>query len=90
MSRDNTRWGLGAAIALGVVLSCSPTGAQEKPPRSIKVVLKVESQGPEGMWMQVGKDLSSTELAQLRSLITVELGKLPITGWFLSTTRTTC
>lgn len=65
------------ALTLLVVLACTPAGAVQKAsPKPIKVILKVESQGPEGLWMQVGKDLSSAELAQLRSLITAELGKL--------------
>jgi len=65
------------ALTLFVVLACTPASAMQKASsKPIKVILKVESQGPGGLWMQVGKDLSPAELAQLRSLITAELGKL--------------
>jgi hypothetical protein len=66
------------ALVLGVVSSYTPASVQQQGrPKTIKIMLKVESQGPQGLWMQAGKDLSSVELNQLRSLIIAELGKLP-------------
>jgi hypothetical protein len=65
-------------LTLNAVVLCTSVNAQRQPPpKAIKVILKVEAQGPEGLWMQLGKDLSPAELNQLRSMIATELGKLP-------------
>jgi hypothetical protein len=67
------------ALVLGAISPCALVSAQQqkRPNKPVKVILKVEAQGPGGLWMQAGKDLSSTELNQLRSLIIEGIEKLP-------------
>jgi hypothetical protein len=49
---------------------------QQRPAKPVKLILRVDAQGPEGLWMQVAKDLTPAELTQLRSLIVGELAKI--------------
>jgi hypothetical protein len=68
---------LWSTVALSMVVCCSTGSAQQQgQPKPIKVVLTVEAQGPEGLWIQAGKDLSPAELKELRSLITARLRKM--------------
>ena len=54
-----------------------PAQRQDRTSKPIKVILKVDLEGPEGLQVQDAKDLSSAELARLRSLIQAEIAKLP-------------
>src|SRR5262249_50799634 len=69
---------LTSVVAFGVLLYRTPVTAQQvrQPHKAVKVILRVEGQGPAGLWMQAGKDLSSVELNQLRSLISTEIETL--------------
>lgn len=50
--------------------------AQRGPAKTIKVILRVEAQGPQGQWTQLGRDLSTAQLDQPRSLIAKKIGGL--------------
>jgi hypothetical protein len=66
-----------AFALLGLFLSCTLSRERQQGSTKVyKVILRVEAEGPQGLWMQAGKDLSSAELLQLRSMIAAEIGKL--------------
>jgi len=69
---------LASVVAFGILLCCTPAIAQQprNSQKAIRVILRVEGQGPGGLWMQAGEDLSSAELTQLRSLISTEIEAL--------------
>jgi hypothetical protein len=62
-----------------IVLGTGPrfAEAQGRTVMPIKVILRVEPEGPEGLSAQAAKDLSASELTELRSLIRTEIDKLP-------------
>src|SRR2546428_3185414 len=68
-------------IVAFVAANVAATGAvvaqtQGRTSKPIKVIVKVDSEGPEGLQVQDAKDLCSAELMQLRSLIRAEVAKL--------------
>jgi hypothetical protein len=60
-----------------MVLSLQLLNAQQSPPQPVRVIVRVETEGPQGLWMQAGTDLSAAELDNLRKLITAEIAALP-------------
>ena len=64
-------------VGLGCSFNAPVTAQQRDTPKVIKVIVRVDAQGPQGIWTQLGKDLSSAELADLRSTIVKEIGRLP-------------
>lgn len=70
---------LAATLSTGLTATLGGVAgaAQARPPKSVKVIVVVDSEGPEGLSLQAAQDLSATELNQLRNLIGAEVGKLP-------------
>jgi hypothetical protein len=50
--------------------------AQSGNSKPVTIHLMVEPEGPQGLWMQAGKDLSSAEISQLTAFITTGIQKL--------------
>lgn len=71
------RW-VALCLAFGLSADLRPASVRQRDaPRLTKVILRVEAQGPEGLWTQLGKDLSAAELTDLRSTIAKEISRLP-------------
>jgi hypothetical protein len=74
----STLLGLRSAVLafVVVVLQCSPAFAQSRDSKPVTIHLMVAAEGPQGLWMQEGKDLSSAEIKQLEAFITTDIQKL--------------
>jgi hypothetical protein len=56
--------------ALAVLLLCiCAFPQQEQPTKTILLSVHAENEGPEGLWVQSGKDLTAPELAKLQELL---------------------
>jgi hypothetical protein len=67
-----------ASFVLALLLSSVRLAAQAEPTtpaKQIPVSVAVETEGPQNVWMQLGKDLSAEEISELEGLIKARLRK---------------
>jgi hypothetical protein len=65
-----------AVVFANVAVQTTIAAQPQRSGKPLKIILKVESEGPEGLQVQSAKELSSAELKQLRSLIQGEIATL--------------
>jgi len=70
--RRNIRLALCLAFLIQRMLCLSQAASKPKP---IRLGIVVQSEGPNGLWAQTGRDLTKAELSELESLVKQELSK---------------
>lgn len=64
-----TKWLIGAVLVLALPMIVAAQQQPSQPSRNILLSVHAENEGPNGLWVQAGRDLSVKELATFQQLL---------------------